>query len=472
MPYLENMYRKRKIGNKFLLTTDHGSWMCLDEFQLRMFQNGRLKMGSNLFKVLKQTGFIIDDDNRDEMVLKIREKYNFLWEGASLHIVVPTLRCNQKCLYCHASSKPEYAKGFNMDEKTAKATVDFIFQSPSPYIIIEFQGGEPLLNFKIVKYVIEYSKKLNKLRKKKLYFSIVSNFSLMDSGKMNYLLNNKVGICTSLDGAEWLHNKNRPFPNGAGKKSYDYTKKWIKTIIAEQKRRGKGSGKVNALMTITRYSLDNWKGVVDEYVDLGLEYVFLRFLNNLGDARKTWKAISYSAEEFIDFWKKSMDYILYLNKNGKTITERFTWLILQKIIENHEPNFLDQRSPCGAVIGQMTYNYNGDIYSCDEGRMIGGDVFKLGNVKMNSYKSVVSSNQACCIIASSINDTQICDSCVYKPYCGICPVCNYAEHGSIICNISSSNRCKIFKAQFDYIFDKIINDKEAKDIFIDWLKMK
>jgi len=242
-----------------------------------------------------------------------------------------------------------------------RATVDFIFQSPSPYIMIEFQGGEPLLNFDIVKYIIEYANSVNKKYNKTLRFSIVSNFSLMDREKMEYLIENKVGICTSLDGPEWLHNRNRPLLNPGEEKSYCYTKKWINEIAGEYKKRKTEQTRVNALITITRYSLGHWKEIIDEYVNLGLNDIFLRFLNNLGDARKTWESISYSPEDFIEFWKTSMEYILKLNKNGKMIREWFTWIILQKIMEGTEPNYFEQRSPCGAAIGQITYNYNGEL---------------------------------------------------------------------------------------------------------------
>ena len=463
------MYRVINIGDKFLVTTDHGSWVFLDTNQIRMLKNDMIKDNSKLFKILEDVGVIITSENIDNIIKKVRDKYSFLWQGTSLHIIVPTLRCNQKCVYCHASSKPKDARGFDMNKATAKATVDFIFQSPSDHIIIEFQGGEPLLNFEVVKYIINYANKLNKIYRKKLVFSIVSNFSLMDTGKMDYLIKNKIAVCTSLDGSEWLHNKNRPFPNSRGKTSYYYTKKWVKKITEEYEKRGIKNRRANALITITRYSLGHYKENIDEYVSLGLTDIFLRFLNNLGCARKTWAAISYSPEEFIDFWRKSMDYILGLNKNGIMIREWFTWIMLQKIIKNVEPNFFDQRSPCGAAIGQIAYNYNGDIYTCDEARMICEDIFRLGNVKENKYKDVLSSNKVCAIMASSVNDVFICDQCAFKPYCGICPVCNYAEQGSIIGKISETARCKIFKAQFEYIFDKIVNDKEANGIFLKWL---
>ncbi len=65
-------------------------------------------------------------------------------------MIVPTLRCNAKCIYCQVSSKSAEALKYDMNEATAKRIVDLIFLSPSPGIKIEFQGGEPLLNFKLV----------------------------------------------------------------------------------------------------------------------------------------------------------------------------------------------------------------------------------------------------------------------------------------------------------------------------------
>jgi len=465
--YTLNNYRSKKFGDKFLVTTDHGSWCFLNKEDFDLLRQDKINKKPELFNLLEDKGIILTGKNKEKIIEKLRRKYDFLWQGTSLHIVIPTLRCNMKCVYCHASSRPLNAKGYDMDKKTAKKTVDFIFQSPSQYITIEFQGGEPLLRFDIVKYIIEYAKKLNEKYHKDLLFALVTNFILMNEEKLDFLIKNEVGICTSLDGPAFLHNKNRCFIGKNG--SYFFVKKWIKKVQEEYKKRKIDNRRAGALITITKQSLPYWKEIVNEYVKLNLDDIYLRFLNNLGDARPVWGTISYSADEFIDFWEKSLDYVLELNKQGKKIREWFTWLILRKIIKQEEPNHFEQRSPCGAAIGQLAYNYDGDIFSCDEARMVGEDLFKLGNIKKNDYKSILTSKQTCGVVASSINDTQICDNCVYKPYCGICPVCNYAEQGSTIADIPETARCKIYKAQFDYIFKKLQNPADKK-IFMGWLE--
>jgi len=464
--YIINNYRCRKIEGDILVTTDHGSWAFLTEKDFDLLRKNKVEENGELFKLLEEKGIILTEKNKDAVIELLRSRYSFLFNGASLHIVIPTLRCNQKCVYCHASSKTLDTKGYDMDEKTAKAVVDFIFQSPSESITIEFQGGEPLLSYGIIKYIIEYAKKLNQKYKKDLRFALVSNLILIDDEKLDYLVSNKVGICTSLDGPEKLHNQNRGYFCQKG--SYFYVKKGIEKI-QERYRREIDAPEANALITITKESLKYPKEIVDGYVELGLKGIHLRFLNNLGDARPVWNEIGYSSEEFMEFWKKAVDYILEINKRGLFFAERTCLIILQKIFTEVDPGYLDLRSPCGAAIGQLAYTPNGDIFSCDEARMVGEGLFKLGGVKENNYKEVLSSNKTCSLVASSINDCQICDYCCYKPYCGICPVCNFIEQGNIIGKIHETPRCKIYKEQFTYIFKRLRNPEDKK-IFLNWLE--
>ena len=91
---------------------------------------------------------------------------------------------------------------------------------------------------------------------------------------------------------------------------------------------------------------------------------------------------------------------------------------------------MELRSPCGAGIGQIAYYYDGNIYTCDEGRMLaemGDDSFKLGNVYDNTYDELINCNncKAACI-SSVLESLPTCHDCVYSPYCGTCPVTNLA----------------------------------------------
>lgn len=450
--YILNNIRFKNFNDQILLTNDHGEWIFLNK---KIFQNFLNKnLNDNQHDILKKKGFILTKDNIQDIIDKYTLKKSYLYNGTSLHIIVPTLRCDHQCIYCHASKKKHDEKGYDMDKTTAKNTVEMIFQTTSPNLTIEFQGGEPLLNFEIIKFIIKHAKELNKKYKKELKFSLVSNFIYMDDKKLDYFIKEKINLCTSLDGPKIVHDHNRP------KETYKNTVKWIKKIKNKLKDENIDDIYLGALVTVTKKSLKYPKEIVDEYTNLGFKSIHLRFLNNLGDARGIWKNISYTSEEFIKFWKKAVDYIEKINKENKKniIIERGKNIFEQKIFSLNDPNFVDIQSPCGAIIGQLLYNYNGDILTCDEGRMIGEDIFKLGNVndKNISYKKITTSNKACEMISASINDNQFCDKCVYKPYCGICPVLNYSEFDNIIGKITQSTRCKIFTAQLDHIFKNIL----------------
>jgi uncharacterized protein len=87
----------------------------------------------------------------DMLATKYRSKKAFLKDLPGLHIVVMTLRCNQRCHYCHASSQSVDDTRWDMSVKTAKNLVDKIRSTPSPTVKIEFQGGESLLNLPVIK---------------------------------------------------------------------------------------------------------------------------------------------------------------------------------------------------------------------------------------------------------------------------------------------------------------------------------
>ena len=453
--YVISSWRTARICDKNLIVSEHGKWVILDDNELEKLKNYKLRADDRLFRLLEEKGIILTKDNYEKIQEYFHNKMGFLFNGVSLHIVVLTNRCSHKCIYCHASSKDAKKSELDMKESTARKTVDFIFQTPSMGITIEFQGGEPLLNFDVLKFIVNYANEKNKESEKDLRFSVVTNLEEMDDEKLDFLVRNNVSVCTSLDGPEELHNFNRR-PENPEVNSYRNVKKWIGKMQKRYSDEGK-ENKVNALVTVTRQSLGKWKEIVDIYAENGLSTIHLRPLNCLGFSRSNWEKIGYSAEEFIEFWKKGVDYIIELNKKGKKIHERTASVILSKILDNSDPNYLDLRSPCGACIGQLAYNYDGSVYSCDDGRSIPGEIFKIGTVKQK-YRDAVGCDKSCAIISSSVNDCTPCDDCVWKPYCGICPVFNFAETNSLLKPpVNEDFRCKIHYAQFEYIFEKLMD---------------
>ena len=453
--YILNFHRIRKRGDKILLITEQGAWAALDKKTYDRIL--RHDIDSKTYKELEARSIILTGQNSDSVVNSEFRRKHFLFYPPSLHIIIPTLRCNHQCIYCHSSAKIS-GKEFDMTPETAKKTIEFILSSPQKKLTIEMQGGEGLLNLELVKQLHDYSKELARKQGKEVNFTMVTNAILLTEETIDWAKANNVRLTTSLDGPEHIHNKNRI--------ALDKKETHNRVIEKIELCRKKGI-QIGALMVTTRNSLPYPEEIVDEYINRGFSMIQIKYLNKLGFAEKEWSETGYTADEYLTFWKRAMEHIIKRNKEGKKIFERITQIMLKKVLRGFEPGFLDLRNPCGTAIGQIAYGHDGNIYSCDEGR--GFDIFKLGNVHNTTFEEYIKSRKTQELVTSTILENTLCDACVYKPYCGNCPVMNYAEQGNIIPKIATSTRCRIMKGQLDWIFDKIIEDKEARDVLSGWV---
>ena len=355
-----------------------------------------------------------------------------------------------------------------MDASTAKKCVDFVFDSPSPYIKIEFQGGEPLLNFDVIKKIVDYATHLNTSKKKTLEFVICTNLISITDKQLNFIKDNNISISTSLDGPEMIHDSCRKTANGRGTYRNVVEKMaWVKQEI--------GSDNVSALMTITPYSLNCLNKVVDEYLYQGLPSIFLRMINPYGRVDKNWKDLGYSLAEFLESYKETLAYIISLNTEGIFFPEEFAALLLSKIMTPFSTGFVDLQSPSGAGISGTIYETNGDVFVADEGRMLsrmtGDKTFCLGNVHRDSWQEMYCGTTLKKMIEDSmIESSPGCAWCAYQPYCGSDPVRNYIEYGDFKMHAPHSHFCVKHMAIFDHLFSYLINgDNSVKDVFWAWV---
>ena len=113
------------------------------------------------------------------LALKIRTRYKRLSQFTALHLFVVTLRCEHNCPYCQVSRQSEDRATFDMSQEVARGALDLAFQSPSSNLKIEFQGGEPLLNFELIKAIVSEAKDRNRMARKHLAFVIAGNCSFV-----------------------------------------------------------------------------------------------------------------------------------------------------------------------------------------------------------------------------------------------------------------------------------------------------
>ena len=465
-------FNHRVIGEKIMVANALGDFTFLEPTEFRRFVEGDVKPEEALYGQLAEKNLIRDLVDIPLQAKRYARKKGFLAYGPTLHAMVLTERCNHGCQYCHSSVVSMKRFDTDMSEDVARRAVDMAFETTSPWLTIEFQGGEPTANWDVLQFIVKYGQEKNLIAKKDLAFALVTNFSLMTDEKLDFLLENRVQICTSLDGPEDLHNSIRIFKDG---NSYELTTGWIAKVNQKYADMGLDTNlyRVEALPTITRASLTRWKDIVDEYVRLGCRAIFIRQLDPFGFAARTAAKLGYSMDDFIEFYKNALDYILELNKQGIEVMERNAAIMLSKMIGDTEPNYLDLRTPGGAVIGQIGYHPNGSIYSSDEGRMVGAmndDMFKIGHVETHSYQDIMQSDAVRALVLASSNDAQPdCVTCVYKCFCGLQPEYNYKTQGNIWGRMRDSTWCRKHKNIFDYLSYRLSGaDDEELDIVTRW----
>ncbi|MGH7785632.1 MAG: His-Xaa-Ser system radical SAM maturase HxsB [Candidatus Binatia bacterium] len=464
-------FNQRVIGEKILVSNDLGDWLLLTRDEYRDFVEGRPQPGEPLYQRLARANLVAAEIDLIEQAKRWQRKKTYLFSGPTLHAFVLTHRCNHGCQYCHSSIVGMDRYDTDMSIETAERGVDLALQTSAWALTIEFQGGEPTANWPVLRHIVEYARERNRTARKVLSFALVTNLSLMDDEKLDFLLENRVQICTSLDGPLDLHNKIRIFRDG---NSHEVVLGWMRTINQRYKDMGLDVNqyRVEALPTITRPSLSRWKDIVDQFVEVGCRAVFLRKLDPFGFAARSVKTLGYSMDEYLEFYANAVDYIIELNRQGIQVMERHAAIMLNKILADDEPNYLDLRTPGGACIGQLGYAPDGAVYSSDEGRFVaamGDEMFRIGTVQ-DSYYDLMTNAGTRALVMAGINDGHAdCVSCTYKPWCGQQVEYNYKTQGSLHGHMRDSMWCKKHKSIFDYLMHKLeAADERDMEMFRLW----
>ncbi|RQW78516.1 MAG: 4Fe-4S cluster-binding domain-containing protein, partial [Methanothrix sp.] len=138
--------------------------------------------------------------------------------------------CNLSCKYCLAQCGSYGKSGGKMSEKVARDSIDFLVrESLGEHLIISFFGGEPLLNFEIIKAIIEYSKDKEKSHGKKICHHLTTNGTLFNEEIISFLKNNRCRVTVSIDGDRENHDKMRIFSDGRG--SFDRIRQWLPLML-------------------------------------------------------------------------------------------------------------------------------------------------------------------------------------------------------------------------------------------------
>lgn len=397
------------------------------------------------------------------LAIKLRTRKRRLADLTSLHMFVVTLRCEHTCRYCQVSRQSTARSEFDMTKETAEAALGLVFQSPSPQIKIEFQGGESLLNFDLIRWIVRRALELNEVHRRDLAFVIATNLALLDEEMIDFCGEYEIGLSTSLDGPRELHNHNRRRP---GQDSYEKAADGIRTVIERL-----GPEYVSALMTTTEASLDQPEAIIDAYVELGLSSVFLRPISPYGFATRLRGGGRYDTDRWLDFYRRGLAHVIELNRQGVPVTELYAAIIAKKMFTNEDPGYVDLTSPSGIGIGGIVYNYDGSVYASDEGRMLaetGDQTFRLGSV-FDEYQTLMTSNQLLNPLWESFTlSVPKCDQCAFEPYCGADPTYHHAMAGDFAGHKTLSAFCQRNTGLFTHLLTLATDDPYSRELLWKW----
>lgn len=461
-------FKFARINERVILTNFAGEHYLCSKATFKEFTSGLLTPDSDEYNHFRSKHFLADEQTqiaKKLLGIKYRTRLSRISDFTSLHMFVVSLRCEHSCPYCQVSRQSEDTLAFDMSQETASRGIDFALDSPAPRMKIEFQGGEPLLNFDLIKYIVEETKKRGEIRNKELFFVIATNLAVLTEEILDYCKLHNIDISTSLDGPSYIHNANRPRPDN---NSYELTISGIERV-----RLKLGFDRVSALMTTTEKSLKNVKPIIDEYLKNEFSGIFLRPLSPYGYAIKTKTYNAYDEEKWFKFYKDGLEYILEINKSGIYFKEFYSSIILKKILTFVDPGYVDLRSPAGIGIGGIVYNYDGKIFASDEGRMLaemGDRTFEIGDLAKDDFKSVYTSDKLLDPLEQSISvSAPRCNDCAYDQYCGADPVFHYATSGDFLGRKAESAFCYRNMHTFEYLIQKYEDDPESRKIFESWI---
>jgi len=350
---------------------------------LKNYDREELLEAFNEINKLKSSGMLFNN-------LNIKYKFKPVLKALCLNIAHA---CNLKCKYCFAHDYSQKNQEL-MDFEVAKRAIDFIIKN-SPgrkNLEIDFFGGEPLLNFDLIKKTISYAREQEKIFDKNFRFTITTNGLLLDQEKINYLNQNMYNIVLSLDGRKEIHDAMRPDKNNLG--SYERALVNFKKLIKIRKENYYIRG------TFSNLNLDFTKDIM-HLVNLGFDKISIEPV--IANPEESYALCEKDLEKIFAQYEKLAK--IMLDKKNKFVFFHFEIDLKNKLCLSKKI------SGCGAGSEYLAVTPNGDLYPCHQ--FIENKNFKLGDI----FSQEINLNIKKEFINCNVFNKKKCKSCWAKLYC-------------------------------------------------------
>lgn len=338
--------------------------------------------------------------------------------------------CDLRCAYCFASQGSFNTERQLMSKETAKASIDFLIKNSGKRhnLEIDFFGGEPLLNFDVVRETVLYAKQLEVQTNKKFKFTLTTNALKLTEEISEFINKNMDNVVLSLDGRKHIHDAMRP--QSGRRPSYDIIEKNILSFVKKRKEK-----EYYVRGTYTALNKDFSNDVI-HLSDLGIKNISVEPVSSEENFKYALK------QEDLDLLEREYDIIAdeYIKRKGTS--KEFLYFHFNIDIDS-SPCVYKKISGCGAGTDYMAVSADGKLYPCHQ--FTSNDEFYLGNV----FDGILNKKIGQDFFNTNILTKSECKDCWAKYHCGGgCYAASYKTHNDI--HKTDEIACEILKKRLEY----------------------
>lgn len=321
--------------------------------------------------------------------------------------------CNLACQYCFAEEGEYHGRRALMSFEVGKKALDFLIANSGNRrnLEVDFFGGEPLMNWQVVKDLVAYGREQEKLHDKKFRFTLTTNGVLLNDEVMEFCNREMGNVVLSIDGRKEIHDKMRPFRKGAG--SYD-----LIVPKFQQFAESRHQDKYYVRGTFTHYNLDFSEDVL-HLADLGFKQISVEPV--VAEPKEPYAIREEDLPKLFEEYDKLAVEMIRRHKSG----EDFNFFHFMIDLEGG-PCVAKRLSGCGSGTEYLAVTPWGDFYPCHQ--FVGNEKFLLGNVDEGILNTDIRDEFKCCNVYAK----EKCRKCFARFYCsGGCAANAYNFSGDI-----------------------------------------
>ena len=359
---------------------------------------------------LKEDGMLFTKDVYENVIEEFSNNRQTVVKALCLHIAHD---CNLACRYCFAEEGEYHGRRALMSYEVGKKALDFLIANSGSRknLEVDFFGGEPLMNWQVVKDLVKYGREQEKLHNKKFRFTLTTNGVLLNDEVMEFCNKEMGNVVLSVDGRKEVHDYMRPFRKGAG--SYDLIMPKFQKFAESRNQ-----DKYYVRGTFTHHNLDFSKDVL-HLADLGFKQMSIEPV--VGDESDPYAIWEEDLPKIMEEYDKLAKMMIEREKEGKGFNFFHFMIDL-----NGGPCVAKRLSGCGSGTEYLAVTPWGDLYPCHQ--FVGQDDFLMGNVDDGIVKPEIADDFRSCNVYSKDK----CRNCFAKFYCsGGCMANSYTFHGTI-----------------------------------------